>query len=126
MSSSLRSNCRVPSPHSVGQSGLDRRTGVRRTERDNRGDRGSSELVRNIRGDTGEAQHMDAQRLSRRTHRFKIFTAVVPQTELQSVRFEKKVVLYQQNEMNQQYDVTQIDVVEIDRDLLCVTGLYPS
>jgi hypothetical protein len=88
---------------------------------------------------------MDAQRLFGCMHRFKIFATIVPQVVVQTlsdrglldhvgVTFELatycgsneigpvrvKAVLYQQ------IDMTQIDVAEIDRDLICVTRLCPS
>jgi hypothetical protein len=53
-----------PSPHPVGESGLDRRTGVQGSQYDDRGDCGASKLRRDIYGDTGEAQHLDVEHLS--------------------------------------------------------------
>jgi hypothetical protein len=68
--------------HSVGERGLDRRTRVQRSQHDNRGDCGASKFGRDIRGDTGEAQHLDVQHFSSCTRRFEILAAVVPQTEV--------------------------------------------
>src|SRR5436305_9257366 len=68
-----------PSPRPVGERGLDRRTGVQRSQHDDRGDRRASELRRDIGGDTGEAKHLDVQHLSGCTNRFEVFSAVVPQ-----------------------------------------------
>jgi hypothetical protein len=59
--------------HPVGKSGLDRRTRVQRSQHDNRGDRGASKLGRDIRSDTGEAQHMYVQHLSSYTRCLEVF-----------------------------------------------------
>ena len=88
---------------------------------------------------------MDVQRLSSYTRRLEVFAVVVPQTKLQifsdrrlldhvGVAFEL-VTYCGSNEIGpvrvkallyHQIDVTKIDVAEVDRDLLCVTGLCPQ
>src|SRR5260221_1337471 len=132
-----------PSSRPVGERGLDRRTGVQRSQHDDRGDRRASELRRDIGGDTGEAKHLDVQHLSGCTHRFEVFSAVVPQTEVQTlsdrglldhvgVAFEL-VTDCGSNEigpvrvkalLNHQIDMTKVDIADIDRDFLAVTGLW--
>jgi hypothetical protein len=59
-----RFNAASPSLNSVGKRGLDRSTGVQRSQHDDRGDRGASKLRRDVRGDSGKAQHLDMQHLS--------------------------------------------------------------
>src|SRR6266446_8673318 len=128
--------------HSVGERGLDHRTRVQRSQHDNRGDCGASKFGRDIRGDTGEAQHLDVQHFSSCTRRFEILATVVPQTELQTlsdcrlldhvgVAFEL-VADRGSNEigparvralLNHQIDMAKVDITEIDRDLLGVSGL---
>jgi hypothetical protein len=73
------------SPRPVGERSPDRRTGVQCSQHDDRGDRRASELRRDIGGDTGEAKHLDVQHLSSCTHRFEVFSAVVPQTKVQTL-----------------------------------------
>src|SRR5712671_3835091 len=129
----------------VGESRLDRRTRVQRSQHDNRSDCGASKLRRDIRSDTGEAQHMHVQHLSSYTRRLEVLAVVVPQTQVQifshrglldhvGVAFEL-VTYCGSNEIGpvrvkallyHQIDMTEIDVAEVDRDLLCVTGLCPQ
>jgi hypothetical protein len=45
---------------------------------------GASKLGRDVLGDTGEAQHIDVQRLAGSPRRFKILAAIVPQTQVQT------------------------------------------
>src|SRR5260370_38825182 len=89
---SSRSMPHRPSPHPVGERGLDRRTSVQRSQHDDRGDRGASKFGRDIEGDSGEAEHLDVQRLSSQTTRFEIVAAVVPLTEVQTL--SGRVLLY--------------------------------
>src|SRR5260221_5474672 len=82
---SSRSMPHRPSPHPVGERGLDRRTSVQRSQHDDRGDRGASKFGRDIEGDSGEAEDLDVQHLSSETRRFEILTAVDSQAEVQTL-----------------------------------------
>src|SRR3984893_7390741 len=104
---------------------------------------GSSELGRDVLGDTGKAQNIDVQHLTGSSRRFEILTAVVPQTEVQTfsgrglfdyicVTFEL-VADSRSNEigavrvepfLHHQIDVTQVDITKVDRDLFGVSGLW--
>src|SRR5204863_3118970 len=74
----------LASARAVGERGLDPRTGVQSSQHVDRGDRRASELWRDIAGDAGEAEHLDVQHVSGGAHRFEVFPAVVPQTEIQT------------------------------------------
>src|SRR6266581_3662140 len=137
------SNVASLSLHPVGQSFLDGRTGVQGSQHDDRSDGGTSKLGRDIQGNADKAQHMDAQHFAGSTHRFEVFAAVLPQTEVQTladrglpdhvgVAFEL-IADCGSNEigsvrvkalMYHQVDLAEVDVAEIDRDLLAVTGLW--
>ena len=69
------------SPNPANESSLDFRAGVQRSQHNDRGNRGASELGGHITGNAGKSQHVDVERLPGFAHRFEIFTAVVPQTE---------------------------------------------
>src|SRR5437867_1676392 len=71
------------SPNPVNESTLDFRAGVQRSQHSDRGNRGAGKLGGHITGNTGKSQHMDVECLTDCAHRFEIFTAIVPQTELQ-------------------------------------------
>ena len=85
---------------------------------------------------------MDLQHLSGSTRRFEIFTAVVPQTEVQTLADRRLLdhvgVAFEliadcgSNEigpvrvetlLHHEVDLPEVDVAEVDRDLLAVTGL---
>src|SRR6202040_1919667 len=94
-------------------------------------------------GDAGKAQHMDLQHLSGSTRRFEIFAAVVPQTEVQTLADRRLLdhvgVAFEliadcgSNEigpvrvetlLHHEVNLPEVDVAEVDRDLLAVTGLW--
>src|SRR3979490_2555178 len=83
----LRDLCPVsasPSPRPVGESGLDRRTGMQSSQHVDGGNCGASKLGRDVLGNTGKAQNIDVQHLTGSPRRFEILAAVVPQTEVQT------------------------------------------
>src|SRR5882672_9902504 len=83
----LRELCPVsasPSPRPVGESGLDRRTGMQSSQHTDRANGGASKLGRNVLGDSGKAENIDVQHLTGPPHRFEVLAAVVPQTEVQT------------------------------------------
>src|SRR5260370_36632952 len=129
--------------HSVGERGLDHGTRVQRSQHDNRGDCGASKFGRDIRGNTGEAEHLDVQHFSSRTRRFEILATVVPQTEVQTLSDRRLLdhvgVAFElvadcgSNEigpvgvkalLNHQIDMAKGDITEMDRDLLAISGLW--
>jgi hypothetical protein len=72
------------SPNPVNESSLDFRAGVQRSQNNDRGNRGAGKLGGHITGNAGKSQNVDVERLPGCAHRLEIFTAVVPQTELQA------------------------------------------
>jgi hypothetical protein len=55
---------------------------VQRSQHNDGGDYGASELWRDILGDTSEAQHVNMQHFSGAARSFEIVAAIVPQTEV--------------------------------------------
>jgi hypothetical protein len=128
--------------HSVSQNGLDLRTGVQRSQHDDRSDSRARELRGDIRCDSGEAQYIDLEHLSGAARRFEILPAIVPETEIQALSgrglFDDLGMTFElvadcgSNEvgsvrikalLNHQIDMAEVDEPEIDRDLFTVTGL---
>src|ERR1700737_3000596 len=92
--------------------------------------------------DAGQSQHADMEHLSGGTHRFQIFTAEMMQAELYffsgyclldrlSMPFELITDGSADNVgavrvkpfLNQQINLTEIDVTQVDRDFLAIRGL---
>src|SRR5258708_405751 len=71
-------------PRLVGESGLDRRTGVQGPQHGDRGNGGAGEIGRDVLGDAGKAQNIDVQHLTGPPRRFEILSAVVSQTKFQA------------------------------------------
>src|SRR5438270_13648663 len=75
----------MASPRSIGESGLDRRTGMQSSQHGDRGNRRARELGRDVLGNCGEAQNIDMQHLARPPHRLEILAAVMPKPKIQTV-----------------------------------------
>ena len=73
---------RFSSPHSIGESGLDLRTGVQRSQHDDRSDSGAGKFRSDIGRDSGEAQYIDLQHLPGATRLLEILAAIIPQAEV--------------------------------------------
>jgi hypothetical protein len=131
------------SPHPVGQHILDRRTGVEGPEHANCGDGGARELGRDVQSDAGKAEHMDFQHFPGSTRSFKIFAAIVTQTKVQPLadcglpdhvgvpfeliancRPDEIGPIRVETFLHHQIDLPEIDMTEIDRDLLAVSGFW--
>src|ERR1700688_840668 len=72
------------SPRPVGESGLDRRTGVQGPQHRDRGNGGAGEIGRDVLGDAGKAENINVQHLTGPPRRLEIFSAVVSQTEVKA------------------------------------------
>jgi hypothetical protein len=111
------------------------------SQHEDRRDGGTSKLGRDIRRDPRKAQHMDSQHFAGATRRFEIFAAVVPQTEVQTLAdrglLDHVGMAFQliadcgadeigpvrvETFLHHEVDLPEVDVAEINRDLLAVTG----
>jgi len=130
------------SPNPVNESSLDFRADMQRSQHNDRGNRGAGKLGRHIAGNAGKSQHVDVECLPGCAHRFEIFTAVVPQTELQafssyrlpddvgvSVELvadgsaDKVGTVRVKAVLDHQVDLAKVNMTEVDGDLLGVAGL---
>src|SRR6202011_5323848 len=131
-----------PSPNPVNESSLDFRAGVQCSQHNDRGNRGAGKLWGHITGNAGKSQHVDVECLPGCTHRFEIFTAVVPQTELQafssyglldhvgvSVELvadggaDKVGTVRIEAVLDHYVDLAKVNMTDVDGDLFGVAGL---
>src|SRR5712671_4201995 len=73
-----------PSPRPVGESGLDRRTGMQSSQHRDGSNGGASKLGRDVVGDAGKAENIDVQHLTGSPRGFEVLAAEVPQTEVKT------------------------------------------
>ncbi len=126
----------------VGQSGLDRRTGMQGAHHDDGVDGDQGQLRGHVIGDAGQAQDLDMQFLAGRPDRLQVLPAVMTQAQLQGAADHglvdhlgmgaQLIADRRANEvgavgiealLHQQIDLSQIDEAQVDGDLLGFTGL---
>jgi hypothetical protein len=108
-------------------------------------DRLPGQLRRDIISDTGETKNLDVQHFAGRLHGFKVLTAVMAQAQVKLAavdRFPDGIVVPIELVANgrpdevgpvgvkalldQEINMAEIDIAEVNRDLLAVSGLWPK
>src|SRR5260370_42537478 len=132
----------IVSPRSVGESGLDRGSGMKGAQRRDRGDGGAGQLGSDVLGDGRETQHVDVQHLAGAPRCFEILAGVISQPEVQAlpgrglpddVRVAFELVPDGRPDeirpvrieplLHHEIDVAEVDIAKVARDLLGVGGL---